>query len=449
MMQRFSVRLALAAGLLVPLAVLAAGIFPDVSDDYPFKDEIESLARAGVVKGNPDGKYLPEKSVNRAEFLKLLYTATGKQPKAIYAGCFSDVERGSWYESFVCDAAAKENGFVQGYSDGKFRPGSPVNRTEALKMVFTVFGLPVSDITTMDQDIIKFVDVSVTAWYSKYLSAAYAVGILPIDGQGGSRFYPDKELTRGEAAAYIYNAMHAKTSVQSSSSSSVASSVASSSSSSEEAEKDTLKQVAFPFTDTDQFDNKKTMSYAFSLKDSKTVVHIDAAIVGYYQVEITCRLYRLSEEGFSYEYYLGVQPSNSCAINVAIPAGSYQLQLQPLAPDASYTVTASKGVSDGNDGFMEAVTLKMNIPRTAVLDHNDLYDWYTVTVSKEQTATISVSSGEAMACIIYSPPTVDQYGFSGPQCGTPYLFAEGTYTVGIGRKGTDLLQTITYTVNWK
>lgn len=51
--------LALAAVLLLPLAVSAAGLFPDVGDSHPFKREIESLAKAGVVKGNPDGKLIP------------------------------------------------------------------------------------------------------------------------------------------------------------------------------------------------------------------------------------------------------------------------------------------------------------------------------------------------------------------------------------------------------
>lgn len=449
MMQRFSLRLALAAGLLVPLTVLAVGIFPDVGDDHPFKADIESLARAGIVKGNPDGKYYPEKSVNRAEFLKLLYVAAGRQPKAIYAGCFGDVEQGSWYEAFVCDAAAKENGFVQGYSDGKFRPGSPVNRTEALKMLFTVFALPAPDISTMDQELIKFVDVSVSAWYSKYLSAAYQLQILPIAGQSGSRFYPDKELTRGEAAAYIFNAMNAKTATSASSSS--VSSTVSSVESSESSSAAKVKQVVFPFTDTDKFIAKEPVSYMFNLTDSKTVVHVEALVIGFYQSDITCRLYRLSEEGFSYEYYLGIQSANSCMLNVAVPAGSYQLQLQPLAPDVSFTVTASKGVSDGNDGFMEAVQLKADAPRTATLTPNDLYDWYSFTVptDTEMNATVEVVGTSSVSCIIYTPASVDQYGFSGPECGKAFLFAAGTYTVGIGRKTTDLQTTLTYTINWR
>ncbi len=427
-------------------------MFPDVGDNHSFKAEIESLARAGVVKGNPDGNFYPDRNVNRAEFLKLLYIASKRQPKAIYAGCFSDVEKGSWYESYVCDAAAKENGFVQGYSDGKFRPGSPVSRTEALKMTFTVFGLPLPDISVEDKNVIKFVDISVSAWYSKYISAAYKFSILPIAGQAGARFYPDKELLRGEAAAYIFNAQHVSEKGVMSSVSSSESSVgtARSSSSSKSAEADIIKYVVFPFNDSSKFIRRKAVTYAFDLKDPRTVVSVKVAASGYYQSDITCRLYLMGTDGFSAEYYLGVQSTNTCTINVAVRPGKYQLQLQPAVPDVSYTVDAKVGTSDGNDGFVDAVMLTADNPRTATLEAGDLTDWYTFKIGTQKTATVDVTSAEALSCVIYTPLDVDQFGFTGPQCSVPYSFVEGeTYTVGITRANTDVNKKITYTVRWR
>jgi hypothetical protein len=118
----------------------------------------------------------------------------------VYEGLINSTQDG--YESYVCDAASKEHGFVQGYPDGKFRPDGPVSRTEALKMIFEVMELPAPSISESDRDVIKFVDISVAAWYTKYLYAAFAEGMLPIPGQTGSHFYPDRGLTRGEMAAY-------------------------------------------------------------------------------------------------------------------------------------------------------------------------------------------------------------------------------------------------------
>ncbi len=440
MLHRSALRLAIAGGLLFPLVALAAGMFPDVGDTYPFKGEIESLARAGVINGNPDGKFNPDRSVNRAEFLKLLYTASGRKP-VILSGCFTDVDRGSWYEAYVCDAASKANAFVQGYSDGRFRPASPVSRTEALKMVFTVFGLAAPEVTSADQDLIKFVDISVSAWYSRYIIAAYKNGMFPITGQSGVRFYPDRELTRGEAAAYIFNAQVAmKKAMLSSSASSSASSVAPA---------DIIKQVTFPFKDTDKFLAKRPTSYQFRI-NAKGVVHVQADVIGFYPSEITCRLYLIENDGFSNEYYLGTQTANSCILNVNVRPGTYHLQLQPTVADVNFTVNASVGTGDGNDGFLDAIWLKSGTPRTGMMEPNDLGDWYSFTVEKEMDGTVEVSGTSKVDCIIYTPKEVDQYGFTGPECGKPYHFFPGDeYIIGIGRGMNDLEKTVTYTVKWQ
>ena len=198
----------LACSVLLLAGHAEAAIFPDVPQGHLYQEPIEALAQAQVINGNPDGNFSPDRMVNRAEMLKMLYKATGKQPDAASKSCFTDVGAGAWYESFVCDAAAHH--FVEGYSsDGTFRPADPVNRVEALKMVLQVFGIGIADVSEEQQQIVKFVDVSTTAWYTKYLYTAYLKQILPIAGQEPGRFYPDWPLLRGEAAAIIYNALHA------------------------------------------------------------------------------------------------------------------------------------------------------------------------------------------------------------------------------------------------
>ena len=437
--------------LLEPMSALGAGLFSDISDTHVFKGEIESLARAGILKGNPDGKFYPERSVNRAEFLKMLYVATGRMPKPINVKCFDDVVVGSWYEGYVCDAAARENAFVKGYSDNKFRPASPVTRTEALKMVFMLFGLKAPDISQDDKNLIKFVDISTSAWYSAYVSAGYTSGLLPIAGQTGSRFYPDKELLRGEAAAYIYNALNLSQNQSSSQQSSSVSTVASSSSSASSVRTDILKNLSVPFLDSDTFIEKKPAVYLFTITKYSDV-SLQVATSGYYHSDVSCRLYLLKDDGFSSEYYLGFQESSMCTIQATLKPGKYQLQLQPTVAGVLYTVSAKFLTGDGNDGFSSAIELKPGLPRTGILDASDLFDWYSFTIPTEQTATIELTSGEPMNCIIYTPDAVDQFGFKGPECNVPYLFSAGDggaqYTVGIGRKTGDSIHKVPYTVQF-
>ena len=188
-------------------AVAVAAVFPDVPESHVHREAIEQLVSVKVINGNPDGNFYPERSVNRAEILKMLFLASGLEPDANQQNCFPDVPNGSWFESFVCDASIRR--FVQGYADGTFRPAAPVNRVEALKMIHQVFGLTVVDVTDAHRDLIKFVDVSTSAWYTKYIYGAYVAGVLPIPGQNPSRFFPEQDLLRDEAAALIFNAITA------------------------------------------------------------------------------------------------------------------------------------------------------------------------------------------------------------------------------------------------
>jgi hypothetical protein len=428
----------------VPDTALGVGIFSDVPDAYQYKDKIESLARAGVVKGNPDGTFAPYRALNRAEALKFLYTAAGKTATVPKGGCFIDVVRGSWYEAYVCDAAAMK--YVQGYSDGTFRPDSTVNRTEILKMIHTVFGLSVPEFNESDRDLIKFVDISTSAWYTKYISQAYKNGILPMGSETGSRFYPEKEVLRGEMAAMVYNALRVTESM--SSSTSTTSTAATTSSAKSE---DDVRQVSYPFSDSGKFVDNKPVSYVFSTKDTRTMILAEVTIVGFYSSDVTCRLYRLEDSGFTSEYYLGIQKTNTCMVAAAVPAGKYQLQIQPVVADVAYMVSAETVTSDGNDGFMDAVSLGTTTPRTGTLAANDIADWYRFSVPSVMRGTISTSGTSTLFCIIYTPLMVDQFGFTGPECNEEYEFQPGeSYIVGVGRIGaTDLPKTVTYTVKWQ
>ena len=88
----------IAVTLLMPMTGMAA-VFPDVPDGHLYKEAVESLVNIQVVNVNPDGNFYPEREVNRAEMLKMLYRAMGRTPDAGKRLCFPDVQGGSWYES--------------------------------------------------------------------------------------------------------------------------------------------------------------------------------------------------------------------------------------------------------------------------------------------------------------------------------------------------------------
>lgn len=185
-----------------------AALFRDVPDGHEFQVPIESLAGSGVIKGNPDGGYYPDNLVNRAEMLTMLYRAINKEPEPSGRSCFPDVESEAWYEHVVCDAVSKH--YVSGYPDGLFRPADSVSRVEALKMIHTMFEFKANSDAASSNNTPAFVDVPRSAWFTDYVTNAYAIGILPISSQGGTYFRPELPLTRKEAAAYIYNSFYSQ-----------------------------------------------------------------------------------------------------------------------------------------------------------------------------------------------------------------------------------------------
>lgn len=148
--------------------------FIDVSAVHPYLDAIRWGKQSGVLSGYPDGTFKPDNVVNRAEFLKIVLAAKPTDATApVTAGAFPDVDPSEWFAPYV--GYARESGIIQGYPDGTFRPGQPVNFAEALKMAYVALGI--------DGD-----QSAPGEWYQPYLHHAQANAVL---------FAADVNLTAG------------------------------------------------------------------------------------------------------------------------------------------------------------------------------------------------------------------------------------------------------------
>ncbi len=114
--------------------------FTDVSSADPIGAAANDLATRGIVGGFADGTFRPDQTVNRAELAKFLLLARYNGiPDMETDGSLSDVKKGEWYVKYV--VAAKQLGIIGGYSDGTFKPGKTVNTAEFLKMLTLTFKL--------------------------------------------------------------------------------------------------------------------------------------------------------------------------------------------------------------------------------------------------------------------------------------------------------------------
>jgi hypothetical protein len=176
-----------------------AWLFTDVSPVHEYADMIEYLVNLDVFDGYDDGSFGLFDEINRAELLKTLIESRGITPSAgQYRNCFPDVNE-EWFARYVCYAA--EEGWVQGYSDGSFRPGNTVNKVEALKILFNVFETNLVEGSSVVE--LPYSDLSLDAWYSIYVWKASKLGIL--EEAVGTSFEPGALRTRGEMSYEIYS----------------------------------------------------------------------------------------------------------------------------------------------------------------------------------------------------------------------------------------------------
>ena len=120
---------------------------------------------------------------------------------------FSDVGSTDWYYPYVGNAVTLS--WVQGYSDGTFKPNKSVNRVEALKMSMWAYGIE-NYLSNKDYN---WIDVETNAWYSPYFISAEDKKLLPMEHIKrptvnppipGSYYYPNSCMARGEVAELLY-----------------------------------------------------------------------------------------------------------------------------------------------------------------------------------------------------------------------------------------------------
>ncbi len=428
------------------LSIAQAATFPDVPAMNPYSVAISALADMKVINGNPDGTFAPDRTVNRAEFLTMLYRAKARTTSTPTAACFTDVPKDAWFAPVVCDAAAKT--FVSGYKDGSFKPQQAVNRVEALKMLFTVHGLSQQATPESTAAAVAYPDLMASAWYMQYVSAAFRLKIVPVPGVSTTTFGPDQPLSRAEAAAYIYNAVFpsplalngqtssATTTQTSSVTTQTSSAQTRSSKSATSAAQATITNVDFPFGHDGRFTNKLSQSFKFSVRQ-KTTAWLQVTVPGTFTEDmVTCRLYKLgtSADSFSLEYYLGYQDKGTCTVRATLASGDYQFDVAPLMANLGFTVTSKTTTGDANDGFAEAKNLILNTPASTLLDTNDFGDFYTFKLKEQTSLMIELTNAENVRCVVYPMEDVDIYGFASPDCNMQYDFPAGTYYIGVLQK---------------
>lgn len=133
--------------------------------------ESESYLKTNsIVQGaNNSGDLMLSKEINRAELMKIVVkAASSTEPSAQdFNSCFPDVQN-EWFARYIC--WAKDQGYIQGYDDGKFHPERSVTEAEALKIINNALSLGVDENTPNSRP-----------WYEGYYNTAIKKNLVGQD----------------------------------------------------------------------------------------------------------------------------------------------------------------------------------------------------------------------------------------------------------------------------
>ncbi len=151
---------------------------------HKYEDAIWYVYNNGIVEGYEDGSYKPDQTINRAELLKIVV-------ESAFAETYGDFVVTSGGATDVYSDAwyykyvsfGIGEGIVEGYGDGSFKPANNINFVEALKIVMIGTGYDYEE---------------ATPWFKNLVVLASENNFIPLDVD---KF--DDELTRGQVAELI------------------------------------------------------------------------------------------------------------------------------------------------------------------------------------------------------------------------------------------------------
>jgi hypothetical protein len=188
----------LAMILSLPLAlpvVSYASNFPDVNGHWA-EFYISKVFNEHIITGYPNGRFQPDKAVTRAEFIAMVnkvYDLDNQdREESVY---YNDISYTSWYYNDVSTAIAL--GYAAGYSDGTFKPDSPITRQEAAVMLSNLMPAPKKGGNLKSFSDVKKLDAAATEAFTKLIGKGY------IGGYSDKKLHPSDPVTRAQAAKML------------------------------------------------------------------------------------------------------------------------------------------------------------------------------------------------------------------------------------------------------
>ncbi len=161
-------------------------------------DAIKFAYEKGLMKGESETSFAPNKTASRAMIATILYRLEDS-PAVDGKASFGDVVDGAWYMDAVCWAEA--NKIVGGYADGNFGPNDSITR-EQLASILYRYAAHKGENMNATADLSNFADANgISEWSYTALAWANAEGL--ITGKTGNIIDAKGKATRAEIATIL------------------------------------------------------------------------------------------------------------------------------------------------------------------------------------------------------------------------------------------------------
>ena len=141
--------------------------FSDVAADAWYNNAVSTMVNAGIIQGYEDGTFRPNNNITRAEFAAIAsrFMSSGYD---VEEDLFTDIAN-HWARENINDAAMTK--WINGYPDGTFLPDKAITRAEAVTLVNNVLQRK-PDADHMLDSMIKWPDNPESAWYYEAIQEA-------------------------------------------------------------------------------------------------------------------------------------------------------------------------------------------------------------------------------------------------------------------------------------
>jgi len=181
-------------------------VFEDVQPSAWYYDAVMYMYDNDLMEGFPDGTFMPDDPLTRAQVVTILYRLADSPDVADLENPFSDVAAGQWWFDQIVWAADED--IVRGFPDGTFGGNISVTKAQLAALVYRwqiANDLIPDDV--LEHEWPDAEDIEKLDWAAEEIATLTAQGLFK--DVPGANFAPNTPASRAVVASVLYNLLTA------------------------------------------------------------------------------------------------------------------------------------------------------------------------------------------------------------------------------------------------